>query len=66
MSKCYDCRQECTKDYEYIDVLSEDGNQIRVAIHKLCHARALNGGEPVYPETATLTNSKELGANNNE
>lgn len=50
MSKCYDCRKECTRDFKYIDVLSEDGNTMRVAIHNACHDRAVNGGEPIDPE----------------
>lgn len=50
MRRCYDCGDHCTKDFKYIDVRSEDGNLIRVAIHNACHKRATNGGEPVYPE----------------
>lgn len=50
MAKCYDCGDECTKDFKYIDVRSEDGNLMRLVIHNACHERALKGGKPVYPE----------------
>lgn len=49
-SKCYDCGDKCTKDFKYIDVRSEDGNLMRVAIHDACLERAIKGGKPVYPE----------------
>lgn len=50
MNICYDCRKVCTKDFKYIDIYSEDGNLMRVAIHNACHKRALDGGEPVEVE----------------
>ena len=56
MSKCYDCGEECTKDFYYIDLgVDEDEPEakIRVAIHERCHKRALNGGVPIYPERQT-------------
>lgn len=42
--KCYDCRKPCIKGYGYIDIKSEDGNEMRVAIHNICHKRAVDGG----------------------
>jgi hypothetical protein len=50
MTRCYDCRKVCTKDYKFIDVYAQDGNLMRVAIHNACHIRATKGGEPVEPE----------------
>ena len=50
MSKCFECQDECTKDWKTIIVLSEDGNEMKITIHDECHKRALKGGTPVYPE----------------
>lgn len=55
MSKCYDCRDSCTKDFTYRDILSEDGNKMRFAIHNACFERATRGGNPIYPEKSAPT-----------
>jgi len=50
VNRCYDCRDICTKDYYLMTVQSEDGNRMRVPIHRECYERAVHGGVPIYPE----------------
>lgn len=42
--KCYDCGEDCLRDYVLVDVRSEDGTEMRVALHQRCFDRTLNGG----------------------